>query len=186
MIKAGSVVKGMYLNWRDEPVVVVDKKFSHFGRGAANVRLKLKSIKTGKILSESFKTDDLVEETNVEYRTAQFLYKSDSQFVFMDPHTYEQYELNELIIGSNKGFLKEGASCQLVIYQEKVIGTKLPRKMAFKVIKTETVVKGNTVTGATKPAKLNTGLIIKVPLFIKKGEEIVVSTETREYVSRKN
>ena len=184
MIKAGSVRKGMYLAWRGEPVLVVDKEFSHFGRGAATVRLKFKNLKGGNVVRETFKTDDPIEEISIESQAAQFLYQGDDNFIFMDPRTYEQYEISAEIIGENKNFIKEEKEYRLVFYQGRAIGINLPKKISLLVKETETAVKGNTVSGATKPAKLETGLLVKVPLFIKKGEKIIINTETGEYVSR--
>ena len=170
--------------WRDEPVLVVGKEFSHFGRGAATVRLKFKNLKKGNVVREGFKTDDLLEEINIEYKLTQFLYRSGDRFIFMDPRAYEQYEVKAEVIGETKDFIEEKRQYQLVFYQDTVIGLNLPKKIVLTVVETETAVKGNTVTGATKPAKLETGLIIKVPLFIKKGDKVVVNTETKEYISR--
>jgi len=184
MIKTGGVKKGMYLAWRGEPVLVVDKEFSHFGRGAATVRLKFKNLKRGNVVRETFKTDDLVEEISIESQMAQFLYKKDNNFVFMNPRTYEQYEISAEIIGKNKNSIKEKKEYQLVFYRGEAIGINLPKKISLLVKETEAAVKGNTVSGATKPAKLETGLVVKVPLFIKKGEKVVINTETEEYVSR--
>lgn len=186
MIKAGSLTKGIYLNWKDKPVVVIDKGFSHLGRGSAIVRLKIKEIKTGAITQEAFKSDDLVEEINLQRRSAQFLYQAGDQLVFINPKTYEQIKVEAKIVGDDWRLLKEGSACQLLFYQDKAIGVHLPKKVALKVVETEAAVKGNTVSGATKLAKTETGLVVKVPLFIKKGEVILVSTETKEYLSRQS
>lgn len=186
MIKAGSIVKGMYLNWRGEPTLVVDKEFFNPGKGAAVVRLKLKGLTSGNVVREVLKTDEQVEEITVENRPAQFLYADGNQYVFINPHTYEQYEVEASIVEDYQGLIKEGNEYQLALYQGRVVGLKLPKKMVFEVVETENAVKGDTVTGATKPAKLDTGLAIKVPLFVKKGDRIVVNTETKEYVSRQS
>lgn len=185
MIKAGSVTKGVYLNWRGEPTLVLDKEFHNPGKGSAVVRLKLYGLTSGSVVKEVLKTDESVEEISVERRPAQFMYLAGDQFVFVHPHTFEQYEVEGKIVGDKKGFIKEGSEYQLVVYQGEVIGVVLPMKMALKIIETEDAVKGDTVTGATKSAKLETGITVKVPLFIKNGEEIYVNTETKEYVSRR-
>jgi len=186
MIKAGSISKGIYILWKNEPCLVVDKEFFNPGKGAAVVRLKLKGLTSGNVLREVIKTDDQVEEVMVDHFSAQYLYKSNDQFIFMNPRSFDQYQVDENVIGDKSKYLKEGIEYQLEFYQGRVIGIRLPKKMVFEVIQTENAVKGNTVTGATKPAKLETGLIIKVPLFINKGEKVFVNTETGEYVSRKN
>jgi len=165
---------------------VVDKEFFNPGKGAAVVRLKLKGLKSGNVVREVLKTDELVEEINVDHRPAQFLYFDGNHYVFMNPKTYEQYQVEPALVADYQGLIKEGQEYQLALYQDRVVGLRLPKKMVFEVIETEKAVKGDTVTGATKPAKLDTGLIIKVPLFVKKGDQIIVNTETGEYVSRKN
>lgn len=186
MIKAGSISKGIYINWKGEPSQVVDKEFFNPGKGAAVVRLRLKGLTSNNVTREVLKTDDQVEEVSVENRAAQFLYQTGDQFTFMHPVSFEQYQVEVSLIDKDKGFIKEGENYQLVIYQDKVIEVRLPKKMVFTVTETEQVVKGDTVTGATKPAKIDTGIEVKVPLFIKKGEEIFINTETREYLGRKN
>jgi len=185
MIKAGSVTKGIYLNWQGRPALVIDKSFSHLGRGSAIIRLKLKEVETGAIFQEALKSDDPVEEISLQRRSAQFLYRAGDRLVFVNPRTYEQTEVEAAVVGDDSQLLKEGASCQLLFYQDRVIGVQLPKKIALKVVETEAAVKGDTVSGGSKTARLETGLVVKVPLFIKEGEEIVVNTETREYVSRR-
>lgn len=167
---------------------MVDKELHSPGKGSAVIRLKLKSLKTGNVIKEVLKTDDWAEEITVDHRPAQFLYRSGDQFVFMNPQTYEQYEVEALLVGDDEGFLKESHEYQLAIYEGKVIGVRMPQKMVLEVVESEESAKGNTATGsaATKPVKLETGMIVKVPLFIKKGEKIIVNTETKEYIGRKN
>lgn len=186
MIKAGNITKGLYLDWSGEPVLVTDKEFYSPGKGSAVVRLRLKNLKTGNLLREVIKSDQMVEEITVDYLMAQYLYKNGDQFVFMNPRSYEQYEVEEKLIGDNQELIKEGREYQLVIYENEVIGINFPTKMSFIVTEAEASERGNTVAAATKSARLETGTIVKVPLFIKTGDEIMINTETREYVGRKN
>lgn len=186
MIDAGNISRGLFIKWHGDPVLVTDKEFYSPGKGSAVVRLKLKNLKTGNVVREVIKTGEGVEDIAVDYRMTQFLYKTGDQFVFMNPRTYEQYEVDTKIIGDNEGLIKEGIEYQLAIYEDKVIGINFPPKMSFKVIEAEDAVKGDTVTGATKLVKLETGIIVKVPLFIKQDEEITINTETKEYAGRKN
>ncbi|HUW21151.1 MAG TPA: elongation factor P [Candidatus Bathyarchaeia archaeon] len=186
MIKAGSITKGIYLKWHDEPVLVADKEFYSPGKGSAIVRLKLKNLKNGNVLHEVIKTDEMIEETAVDYLMAQYLYKDENRFVFMDPRSYEQYQVAEKLVEDSQGLIKEGLEYQLVIYENEVIGINFPTKMSFKVIEAEVSDKGNTVTAATKSAKLETGIVVKVPLFIREGDVITIDTETKGYVGRKN
>ena len=185
MIKAGNIAKGFYLKWHDEPVLVVDKEFYSPGKGSAIVRLKLKNLKNGNVTHEVLKTDETVEETNVDYLTAQYLYKNGDQFVFMNPRSYEQLQVKEKLIEENQGLLKEGLEYQLVIYESEVIGINFPTKMSFIVVEAEVSDRGNTVAAATKSVKLETGITVKVPLFIQKGDEVIIDTQTKGYVSRK-
>jgi len=186
MIKAGNLNKGDFLNWKGDPVVVADKEFFNPGRGHAVVRLKLKNLKSGGVIKETLITDEKVEEIEVTHQRYSFLYFDDLQAVFMEPRTFEQISVERKIIKEEEKYLKEGAEYGLLFWESKVIGISLPKKIAFKVKETERAVKGDTVNAATKPATLDNGLLVKVPLFIKKGEEVVVSTETGEYFSRKN
>ncbi len=184
MIKASNISKGMFLSWQDQPVLVVDKEFFNPGKGTAVVRLKLKNLKTGQVTKEVLRTDELVKEITVEQRKMQFIYKLGNNFVFVDQRTFEQQEVPAQLIGDDQYFIKEGQEYKISIYQDKPLAVILPLKMEFVVLETETGAKGNTVTAATKNAVLETGLVVKVPLFIKKGEKILVNTETREYVGR--
>lgn len=186
MIKAGSITKGMFLLRKEGIFLVVDKEFFNPGKGAAVVRLKLKDLKSGHVVREVLKTDELVEEVAVEYRRFQFLYQNGDQFVFINPRNYEQFEVEEKVIGEGRVYLKEGKEYRVALYQGKVLAVIPPKKMVFKVEKTEEAVKGDTVTGATKPALLENGLTVKVPLFVKKGDKVVISTETGEYLGREN
>lgn len=186
MIKAGSITKGMFLLWRGEPVLVVDKEFFNPGKGLAVVRLKLKSLKTGNLIREVLRTDESVEEIQVEHQRARFLYKSSNRFVFINPKTYEQIEVEEGIIGEAKKFIREGEEYSLCLWEGKVVSITLPKKIVFEVIQAEKSVKGDTVSGATKPVVLDNKVVIRVPLFIKKGDKIIVNTETGEYVGRKS
>lgn len=186
MIKAGSITKGMFLQWRGEPVLVVDKEFFNPGKGAAVVRLRLKNLKTGNVLREVLRTDETVEEIQVEYQQAQFLYKSGNQFVFMNPKTYEQIEVEKEVVGELEKFIKEGEEYTLSIWEGRVVNITLPKKIVFEVIQAEKSVKGDTVSGATKPVTLDNGAVVKVPLFIKKGDKVIINTQTGEYVGRKS
>ena len=176
----------MFLKWRGEPVLVVDKEFFNPGKGSAVVRLKLKNLKTGNVVREVLRTDEMVDEIRVDHRKVQFLYKSGDQFVFINPKTYEQIEVDKKIVGDAEKFIKEGEEYSLAIWGGQVVNITLPKKIVFEVVHTEAAVRGDTVTGATKPATLDNGAVVKVPLFIKKGEKIIINTETGEYVGRKN
>lgn len=185
MIKAGNLQKGNYVLFRDEPTVVLDKKSTHLGRGTAKARLKLKGLVSGNIIQEGFNTDDNLEDISIQRKSMQYLYQQDGNYVFMDPQTYDQLQIKESLLKNKIKFLKEGATYQITFYDEKVIDLVLPKKVTLKVVKAEKAIKGDTVSGATNPVTLETGLVINVPLFVEKDDNIVVSTETLEYVERK-
>ncbi len=183
-MKAGSITKGIYLVWNNEPVLVVDKEFFNPGKGAAVVRLKLKNVKTGNVVKQVLRTDEPVQEIFVENKKAQFMYQDQENFVFVDPKTFEQLEVSAKLIGEDKYYMLPEETYRITIYNDEPVGVVLPLKMIFEIVETESGAKGDTVTSAMKDAVLQTGLEVKVPLFIKKGERIIVSTQTGEYVAR--
>ncbi len=186
MIKAINLNRGSFLNYKNRPYVVTEREFYSPGKGSAIVRLKLKDVKTGVVNKVVFKTTEMVEEISVEQQEFQYLYQGNGAFCFMSPQTFEQIEIPEELVIDDKYFLKEGETYKILFYEDKPIKIKLPLKMEMEVTEAENAVKGDTVTGATKEVKLETGLVIKVPLFIKKGEKILVNTENKEYVGRSN
>lgn len=179
-------MRGTCLLWKGEPMVVVDKEIFAPGKGAAVARLKLKSIKTGRVLTEVVKTTEMVEDAEVEHRQVDYSYDSGSAFVFVDPRSYEQFEADPEVVGEDARFLQEGDSYGLMIYEGKVISVQPPKKVIFKIEQAEEAVRGDTVTAGTKSATLSNGTVVKVPLFIRAGDEIIINTETGEYVGKRN
>jgi elongation factor P len=184
MIKAGSISKGMFLLLKNTPHYVVDREFVNPGKGSAFVRLKMKNLINGATVRETIKTADSVEDIDVATKNAQFLYLDSENYFFMDNKTYEQYQIPIEGLEDRQFFLKEGAIYQVMIYEEKPIDILIPYKMTFKVTEASDAIKGDTVTGATKVVTLETGLKIRVPLFIKQGESVVINTEIKEYYER--
>lgn len=176
--------KGMYIKFKNEPHQVVEFQHVNPGKGSAFVRTKLKSLKTGRTQEFTFKSGEEVEQLDIFTREMQYLYKENDSFVFMDDRTYEQLQVAGQILGTLANFLKENETYQLLIYNDAAVGVRLPKKVRLKVIETEEAVKGNTVSGATKPAKLETGVVVQVPLFIKEGDVVGVDPEAGEYVDR--
>jgi elongation factor P len=136
-------------------------------------------------LEYTYKSGEKVEEVLVETHEAEYSYFDGSSYVFIEPRTFEQYTVGAEIIGDDKVYLKEGLLYRLKFYDEKPVGVGLPKTIAFKIVESENSIKGDTATSATKTAILDTGMKVLVPLFIKTGEEILVSTETGQYLSRK-
>ena len=186
MIKAGSIDKGMFLLFKGDPYLVAEREFVNPGKGSAFVRLKLKNLKTGQVLRETMKTQDNAEEITVDEREAQYLYTDAEHYHFMYVDTYEQFEIPVASFEDKQYFMREGESFKVVMWDNLPIDIKIPYKMVFKVTQAEDAIKGDTVTGATKTVTLETGLAVRVPIFIKQGEKVMINTESKEYVERVN
>lgn len=154
------------------------------GKGPAFLRTKLKNLRTGATIEKTFNTNIKLEKAMIEKRNMQFLYATGDAYNFMNMETYEQVELTRDQIGDDALYLKDGLDVDLTFYQGELLGVSVPEKITMKVVKTEPAVKGNTTNNATKDAELETGLTVKVPLFIEQDEEIIVSTKDGKYVSR--
>jgi len=186
MVRAGSLEKGMAILIKGEPYVIVEREFVNPGKGSAFVRTKLKNPTSGQVLRETMKTQDQVEEIVVEDNDCQYLYADDENYHFMDLDTYEQFEVPVKTFEDYRYLVKEGETYTLVMWEHRPLDIKIPYKVVYVVTKAEDAVKGDTVTGATKIVEVETGLKVKVPIFIKEGEKILVNTETKEYVERVN
>ena len=186
MIKAGAIDKGMFLLIKDDPYVVVEREFVNPGKGAAFVRLKLKNLRNGQTLRPSMKSQDNVEEIQVTDKSCQYLYSDGESLHFMDSDTYEQFEVSQSAFEEKVPFMKDGLSYKVIMWENEPLDIKLPMKEIYVVTESEEAIKGDTVTGASKTVTVETGLKVKVPIFIKQGEKILVNTETKEYVERVN
>lgn len=186
MITTSQIKKGIYIIFHEEPHMVVDTTFVSPGKGSAFYRIKLKSLYTGRVVEYTYKSGEKVEEVLVETHEAEYSYFDGSAYVFIEPRTFEQYSVPVEVVGDDKEFLKEGSLYRIKFYEEKPVGLTMPKSITLKVVEAENSVKGDTATNALKNAVLETGAKVMVPLFIKVGEEISISTETKEYLSRKN
>lgn len=186
MIKAGQIAKGQCLIWKGEPYLVTEREFVNPGKGAAFVRVKLKGLQSGKALQETIKTNETVEEADVYDRDAQYLYADDASYHFMDAETYDQFAVPREGLEDRVYYLKEGETYRVVMWESNPIDVTVPLKMVLEVAEAAEALRGDTVTGATKPVKTETGLEVKVPIFIKQGDKILVNTESGEYVERVN
>jgi elongation factor P len=165
---------------------VVEREFHTPGKGTAIARVKMKSIRDGNVLTLTIPTQQEVEDAQVDYHNCQFQYADQDNYHFMNNESYEQHEIPISGHEDVKFYLKEGESYDLTFFGGSVIDIKIPYKVVFTVAESENYVKGDTVSGATKPVVTETGLTVRVPLFIKQGEKIRVNTETNEYVERVN
>jgi len=185
-INTAQLKKGIYIIFHDEPHLVTDVTFVSPGKGSAFYRTKLKNLFTGRVVEFTYKSGEKVEEVLVETHEASYSYFDGSAYVFIEPRTFEQYAVPAEVIGEDKVFLKEGVLYRIKFYDNKPVGVTLPKSIACVVVEAENSVKGDTATSATKLAVVDTGAKVQVPLFIKAGEEITISTETGEYLSRRN
>lgn len=156
------------------------------GKGSAFVRTKLKNVQTGNTVERTFRAGETVPQANLEKRTMQHTYKDGSEYVFMDMQTYEETRLNDENLGERVNFLKEEMEVNIIFWDEKVIEIELPTSVVLEVTDTDPGVKGDTATGGTKPATVETGAQIMVPLFISIGEKIKVDTRDGSYLGREN
>ena len=161
-------------------------EFQHVkpGKGAAFVKAKLKNLRTGSTVEITFNSSTKVEPARIERREMQYLYSQGDSYCFMNMETYEQVELSSSAIGDNTKYLKENMNVYLTFYEGELLGLDFPDKIELTVTQTEPAVKGNTTNGAMKDATLETGLTIRVPLFVSEGDVVVISTKDGKYVSR--
>ena len=186
MIKAGQIAKGQCLIWKGDPYLVTEREFVNPGKGPAFVRVKLKSLKSGSVLRETIKTNESVEEADVFDRDAQYLYSDGNNYCFMDAESYEQFVVPVSGLEERGSYMKEGDTYGVVLWETTPIDIAIPLKTVLEVTEAEEGVRGDTVTGATKSVRTETGLEVKVPIFIKRGDKILVNTESGEYVERAN
>ncbi len=185
MIRGGEISKGTVLLNKGTPYLIVDREFVTPGKGAAFARVKMKNLRDGSVLTQTIKTSDLVEDATVNTHIAQFQYHDGENFVFMDTKSFEQIPVSEKTIADKRHYLREGDTYDIVVWEEEAIDVKIPVKMIF-VVTEENIPGGETMSGTTKPVRTETGLVVRVPLFIKLGEKIMVNTESCEYQERVN
>jgi elongation factor P len=185
-MKAVEVTKGVCLLNKGQPYLVVEREFHNPGKGTSVARIKMKSLQDGSVLQMTVPTQQEVEEADVDDITCQYQYTDQDAYHFMNNETYEQYEVPLDAQPDAKFYLQDGENYDLVLWEGNVIDIKIPTKVVFTVAESENAIKGDSVSNNTKPITTETGLVVKVPLFIKQGEKILVNTETNEYESRVN
>lgn len=185
MINTNDFKTGLTITYEGNLYQVLEFQHVKPGKGAAIVKTKLKNLRTGSIVEQTFNSGIKVPTAHVDKIKMQYLYNDGNMYSFMNMNTYEQVEIDKSQISNEVKFLKEGLEVILYFYENEMLGIELPEKIDFKIIQTEPAVKGNTATNATKDAIIETGCLVKVPLFIEQDEEIIVSTKDGKYVSRK-
>lgn len=184
MISVNDIRNGMTIEVDDQVYQVIEFLHVKPGKGAAFVRTKLKNVVTGGIIETTFRAGEKVQRANVDRREFQFLYENQGVWTFMNTETYEQIELTDEQIGDGKNYLVENMIVQIAEWKGNIIGVDLPNTVELKVIETEPGFKGDTATGTYKPAKVETGYVVQVPLFINTGDVIKIDTRTGQYLSR--
>ena len=185
MYQPTDLKKGIVCQIDGKPYRVIEYGQKVMGRGGSIVNVKLKNLIDGSVIPKTFKGQDKIETAEVSNKTVQYLYSDGDTYYFMDPETFEQFELSSDTVDEAKSYLKEGDSLTLQFFGERIINVELPKNLFLEVTYTEDVVKGDTTSSVLKDATLETGLTVKVPSFIKTGDVISVDTGTGEYRERK-
>ncbi|MDP1822991.1 MAG: elongation factor P [Archangium sp.] len=184
VIDTSEFKKGMKIEIDGEPFEILDFQHVKPGKGSAFTRTTIRSILSGRNLQPTFKSGDKVERPDIEEKDMQFLYAQGDEFHFMDQRSFEQTYLNAKTLGESKNFLKENINASVLFWNGKAIGVTLPNSVDLKVVKCDPGVRGDTVSGAQKPAILETGYQINVPLFVNEGDVLKIDTRSGEYLTR--
>src|SRR5580704_11017872 len=183
-VSTNDLKNGMTLDLPEGLFNVVEFQHVKPGKGGAFVRTKLKNVRTGAVLERTYRADEKLEQAIIDKKEMQFLYRDGADFVFMDTSSYEQLNVSPDSLGDSTNYLKETDEAILQIFEGEIVGVDLPASVELSVTDTEPGMQGDRVSGARKPATLQTGLIIQVPLFVNPGERVKVDTRTGEYITR--
>lgn len=184
MIDVNDLRKGVTFEYDGQLFKVLEYSHHKPGRGNATIRIKARNLKTGSNIEKSFQSGDRVPEAQLDFHNVQFLYGDGDNFHFMDNETFDQPAISAEMIGDLAGFLKEGMECKLTFYNGAPLDIEVPLTVDLKVTAAEVAVRGDTATGVTKKVKVETGISVQVPNFVKEGDTIRVDTRTGEYVTR--
>ena len=175
---------GLKIDFEGDPYLIVYFQHVKPGKGGAFVRTKLKNLKTGSVIEHTFRSGDKVDKPDLDEREMQFMYRMENQFHFMETKTYEQIYLDEDHMGDAANFMIENLPVKVLFYKGEPIGIDLPIFISLAIVETEPGVRGDTVSGATKPAKLESGAVVQVPLFLSVGDKVKIDTRTGTYIER--
>lgn len=184
MYTASDLRKGLKIQLDNEPYIIIDFEFSKPGKGQALYRCKLKNMITGSIVDKTYRSGDTFQPAPLEERRMQFLYSQGEEACFMDLENYEQAFLSGDQLGEARNFLTDNLEVEILFFENKAIGITLPNFVDMRVVEADPWVKGDSVAGDTKPVKVETGYVLRVPPFIEEGDKITVDTRTGEYVTR--
>ncbi|MGH9101145.1 MAG: elongation factor P [Acidimicrobiales bacterium] len=183
-VSTNDLKNGMTLDLPEGLFTVVEFQHVKPGKGGAFVRTKLKNVRTGAVIDRTYRADEKLEQAIIDKHETQFLYRDADEYVFMDSTSYEQIQVSRPTLGDTANYLKEGNAVYLQMYGNDIIGVDLPAAVELTVTDTEPGIQGDRVSGARKPATVETGLVVQVPLFVGPGEAIRVDTRTGEYLAR--
>ncbi|WP_202076674.1 elongation factor P [Caldalkalibacillus salinus] len=184
MISTSDFKTGLTIELDNEVWQIAEFQHVKPGKGAAFVRSKLKNIRTGAIQERTFRTTEKIQKAHVETRKMQYLYSSGDDFTFMDSETYDQLVLNRSQIENELNYLLENMPVSIIMHNGETIGIDLPNTVELEVVETEPGIKGDTASGGSKPATMETGLVVNVPFFVNVGDKLVIDTRSGAYVSR--
>lgn len=186
MFSVSDFRRGLRIIVDDQPYYVVEYQHFKMGRGKANIRTKLKHIKTGAVVEKVFSSNDSFKAPDMEDRKMQYLYENGAEYAFMDSETFEQVSIPVDNLGDAKWYLMENEEYRVQFLDNEAIAVDLPASVILEVVETEPSARGDTVSNVTKPAKLQTGLVVKVPPFVKEGDKLKIDTRTGDYLERAN
>ncbi|MCF8030896.1 MAG: elongation factor P [Desulfohalobiaceae bacterium] len=184
MYSTGDIRNGLKIELNGQPYEILDFLHAKSGRGGATVWTKLRNLLTGGVVEHTFRSGEKIARPDLESRDMQYLYRDGDLLAFMDFWSYEQVEARADTLSGKAEYLSEGQQVKVVLYREEIVDVNLPNTVVLEVTDTEPGIRGDTVTGATKPATLETGLVVNVPLFIEVGHRIKVDTRSGEYLGR--
>lgn len=184
MISTADFRNGLVIDMDGDLMEIVEFQHVKPGKGGAFVRTKFKNFLTGRVLEKTFRSGEKFEEARIEEQRWQFLYSDGTQFHFMDHDTYEQLAVNENVVGDSARWMKENSDVSLMFHDGKVICVEVPAHVVLTIAKSDPGVQGDRTSGAKKPATLETGAVIQVPLFLGEGDQVKVDTRTGEYIER--
>lgn len=184
MISTGDLKRGMTIELDGELWTILEYHHIKIGRGSAQVRIKMRSVKTGSTVERTWQSGEKFKRAIVDRKTVQFLYREDGLFHFMDTDTFEQTALTADQLGDVTDYLTDGRTLDVLTYQDQPIGAELPASVELAITETEPGFRGDTAAGGTKPATLETGKVIQVPLFVSEGDTVRVDTRTGQYLER--
>ena len=183
-VSTNDLRNGMTLNLPEGLFNVIEFQHVKPGKGGAFVRTKLKNQRTGAVIERTYRADEKLEQAIIDKREMQFLYRDGGDYVFMDTRSYDQLQVETGLLGDASNYLKEGDDAVLEFFGDEIVGVELPAAVELTVTETEPGLQGDRVSGARKPATVETGLVIQVPLFVNPGEKVRVDTRTGEYLTR--